>query len=254
MLQLLISTVNNHFLNRRYIPPFFDYLVINQLDENTERQDPDCNNIFSYKEKGLSKSRNKALEKTTADICLISDDDTTFCNDTYEIIVTAFNENPLADIITFQTNTPQGTPFKKYHPKKRWLNSLSAMRVTSFEIAFRTKSIATAGLRFDENFGLCAYFPTGEENIFLLDALRKGLKILYIPAPIVIHSEKSSGGNFNDTNLVKAKGAMLYRMFGQWSYLLSLFFSIKKCCLSEFNVFRFYYLMLEGIKEYKAIL
>ena len=57
--------------------------------------------IFSYKEKGASKSRNRLLEKAEGDICIFSDDDTKYVEDYEEIIKKEFKNNPEADIIIF---------------------------------------------------------------------------------------------------------------------------------------------------------
>lgn len=250
-LQLLLSTINNRFLHRNYTLPFSNYLVINQHSSDTNAALNTHKNIYNYQEKGIAKSRNKALKKATADICLIADDDIIFLDNAQQVILETFQENPSADIITFQIQTPQGHLFKTYSAKKKWHNQLSLMRVISYEIAFKRQSIISAGLKFDERFGLQADFPTGEENIFMIDAYKKGLKILYAPVPIVIHAEKSSGKNLHDHQMISARGAVFYRMFGATAYIISLLFAIKKYPLSNSNVYRFYTLMLKGIAAYK---
>jgi len=124
------------------------------------------------------------------------------------------------------------------------------MRVASVEIAFKRNSINKTHLRFDENFGLGALFPTGEENIFLADALDKGLKLLYIPIPIVTHPPESSGQDYDNIKLVQAKGAMFERIFGLKGYAVSFLFTLKKYKSSRHSLFRFYSLMLQGAKKY----
>lgn len=251
-IQLLISTTDNKFLKRQYIPPFSDYLVINQCINLASGEYPQAGNIINDHTIGLSKSRNKALQKASADICLISDDDTSFFADTPIIIQQAFAEHPNADIITFQYQHSNGSTAKRYAKKTHWHTTYTTMAVSSIEIAFKRNAILNAGLQFDEKFGLGAKFPTGEENIFLLDALKKGLKILYVPIPIVIHPIATSGTNLNNRHLVRAKGAMFYRMFGHKAYLLCLLFSLKKHYRSNMNCYRLYCLMLAGIKTYRV--
>ena len=128
----------------------------------------------------------------------------------------------------------------------------SIMKVSSIEIAFRINSIKIKNLKFDEKFGLGTNNPTGEEAIFLSDALKQGLKILYIPLPIVFHPKESSGGMFKDNpKLIRAKGAMFYRIFGIWGYLVSFLFALKKYRMSNYKFFKFLTYMLEGINKYK---
>jgi GT2 family glycosyltransferase len=251
--KILISTVDDKFLNRAYTPPA-DFLIINQLI-NKESSDYSKLNLFSYKEKGLSKSRNRAIEHCNSDIALISDDDVIYVKNIQEILMKAFEENPEADIITFQIKTPEGKFFKNYKYIPFMHNIKSLMKVSSIEIALKVDSIRKNNIKFDENFGLGSRFPTGEEIIFLTDALKKGLKIKFLPITIAYHKKESSGGNFkNNISLIKAKGAMFYRIFGSKGYLISLIFALKKYKLSNYSFFKFYKLMLEGIKEYKGII
>jgi len=76
------------------------------------------------------------------------------------------------------------------------------------------------------------------------------LKLLYLPTPIVIHPQESSGAAFNDAGLIQAKGAMLQRIFGIKSYAVSLLYAAKKYQMSGFSLFHFYKLMLQGAREY----
>lgn len=76
MFKILISTVDDKFMKRKYMPKC-KYLVKNQLI-NKDNSDYELSNVYSFKEKGLSKSRNKALELCDSDIALISDDDVVY--------------------------------------------------------------------------------------------------------------------------------------------------------------------------------
>lgn len=251
MFKILISTVDDKFMKRKYMPKC-KYLVINQLI-NKDDSDYKLSNVFSFKEKGLSKSRNKALELCDSDIALISDDDVVYVDNIEEILEMAFKENQDVDIITFQIKTPDGNFFKENYKKFKFFHNMrTIMQVSSIEIAFRVKSIKENKIKFDEKFGLGTNYPTGEEAIFLYDAMKKGLKIIYLPTPIVYHPKESSGGMFkNNPTLIKAKGAMLYRIFGFKSYLISILFTYKKYKISNYSFLGFFRYMLFGIKEYK---
>ncbi len=235
-LQILISTMNNKFIDRNITPPA-PYVLINQISP----------------EKGLSKSRNQAIAKNSSDIGLISDDDLEYKEDIENIILEAFTKNSDADIITFQVQTPDGLAYKKYKADSFWHTQKSIMSVSSVEIAFRNSSIKEKALTFDERFGLGSDFPTGEEVIFLSDALKMGLKILYIPIPIVIHPLESSGKNYDNPLLIQAKGAMFYRIFSFLGYGASLLFALKKYKSSPHSLMHFFALMSEGIRNYRSI-
>ena len=250
-LQLLISTVDGAFFARGYAPPFDDYLVINQISPpNGGEGSGPAGRVFDYRETGLSRSRNRALHHAAADICVIADDDVRHPADAAAVIARAFADHPRADIITFQARTPDGMPFKRYPSRPRRHTPRSIMRVSSWEIALRLSSIRAAGLRFDERFGLGAAFPTGEENIFLLDSLRRGLNLRYIPLPIAIHPAASSGADFHNPDLVAAKGAVFRRMFGAASPPVEFAFACKKYRLSGLSCWQFYRQMRKGSAAY----
>jgi len=251
LFQILISTVDNHF-QKRALPLSTPHLIINQLI-NSESLDTSQKNLFEYAERGLARSRNHALDHATGEICLLSDDDLYYKENIESLIIQAFEENPTADIITFQIETPESKAFNAYRGEPFWHTKRTIMRTASVEIAFRRSSIEKMHLSFDEHFGLGAAFPTGEENIFLSDALDKGLKLLYIPIPIVIHPPESSGQNYNDIKLVQAKGAMFERIFGLKGYAVSFLFALKKYKYSRHSLFQFYSLMLQGVKKYRNL-
>ena len=237
-LEILISTMNSKFQKRELKPPA-PYLIIDQLSSKGER--------------GLAKSRNRAIESSFSDICLISDDDLEYFNNLQDNILKAFKENKDADIITFCIKTPNNKPYKRYKNIAFWHTKKTIMRVSSVEIAFRLESINRVNLRFDENFGLGSKFPTGEEIIFLSDAIDRGLKILYLPIDIVVHPIESSGKDYNNKNLIEAKGAMFYRLFGGLGYGVSALFALKKYKESPHSLSKFYTIMLEGIKKFRRI-
>ena len=232
------------------------HTVVNQgiaYNKNIFPNHPDLH-IQSFTEKGLSISRNRNIKLLTESIGLITDQDVRFKPDFQNTIITAFEKSPNADIIIFQIEDEQAMPFKKYKKHSFWMNQRDIMKVSSIEIALRTTSIVEKELLFDEDFGLGSTYPTGEEAIFLSDALKMGLKIKYIPAPIVIHPKGSSGYQFSQNkSLIRAKGAMFYRMFTQKAYLISIIFAFKKYKLSSESLINFVKLMFEGISSYKNL-
>ena len=83
-------------------------IVINQCPESNRLLiciEYGNNKLFSYNEKGLSKSRNKALGKSDADICVIADDDIKYDDKYKEIIEKAYKKYPKADLIAFYVNS-----------------------------------------------------------------------------------------------------------------------------------------------------
>lgn len=170
--------------------------------------------FLSFNERGLSKSRNRAIENTGAKIALISDEDVKFVNDVEEKVVNAFEKYPDADILTFKIETPEGAPYKTSYSQDSFVHTRSSIyRVSSVEIAMRMDSIRQKSLIFDESFGLGAKYSSGEEVIFLNDAMNKGLKLRYVPETIVFHPLESSG-KVLDKKFFRSKGAIVRRLYG----------------------------------------
>lgn len=230
MLTILMATMHRQSISEidwQYKNTDARVLLINQSDFNGEESQGTVR-MLSCQERGSSKSRNMALRNASGDICLIADDDVAYVDGMNEIVNKAFSDHPDADIITFQIQTPEGEPFNKGYPAhKQWHNWRSILRCASIEIAFRRSAVANAGLSLDERFGLGSKYRVHDEIIFLKDALDKGLKLLYLPIPIVIHPAESSGTDYND-HLISSKGAAFVRLFGPKGMALNVLFAIKK--------------------------
>ena len=114
-LEILISTKNRDnldFLNNIFIKNNThsnSILIINQTHK-TDFSCPKIDNInlININEIGLSKSRNLAINNAKSDICLLADDDILYEENFDSIIISAFNLNPSADIITFKMNDLNG--------------------------------------------------------------------------------------------------------------------------------------------------
>ncbi len=230
-------------------------VMVNQCDSESSLQSPsDDLRIFHYAETGISRSRNKALSHARGDIFLITDDDVELLDGFDRTLEEAFRKYEDADIITFQSVNEQGRMRKSYSAAPHWHSIKTLMRVSSIEIALRRKSFDGHTLPFDERFGLGASWPTGEETVFLSDALQQGRKILYVPRPIVRHADLSSGRSLHgNASVITAKGAMLYRIFGWKAYGISLLFALKKRRETGFSLARTIRLMYAGIEDFKSM-
>ncbi|WP_214694319.1 glycosyltransferase [Exiguobacterium sp. s160] len=223
-----------------------DVLIINQYN-NMESVSLNNNvRMLNFPEKGLSKSRNRAIENAVGEICIISDDDVVYVENFSEIVSEAFANND-ADVITFQVITPCGEKYKKYADKSFAHTNKSILKVSSIEIAFNRKRINKAGIKFNENFGLGAKFSSGEENLFLRDCIKKGLAIKYVPLPIVIHKKESSG-TLNNDQIFISKGALFKELFGWRSYFVNILFAILKYSEYKkiFSLRKALYLLFKG--------
>lgn len=155
-------------------------VIINQCNQdNIEYLD---NNIkwIDSKDRGLSKSRNLAIKYSDADICLIADDDEIFNDLCEKIIIESFFTYPEYDVITFNLEN------LNYNKSKRnfRVGFIEAMRTSSVQIAFRRDKIVNKDIWFDEKMGSGTGNGGAEENKFLFDCLKSGLKIRHVPFTI----------------------------------------------------------------------
>lgn len=167
--------------------------------------------------RGLSRNRNNALRAAEGDIIVIADDDCRYTEERIDSVRQAYLGHPEADVICFQAETYDGQPLKRYPPTP--MPYAQACRKgyypASVEMTFRRSSIATAGLRFDERFGIGAQYPASEEEIFLCDAIEAGLRVEYVPQPIVQTDPVTTGSRFlSDERLQTTKGAVFRRRYG----------------------------------------
>lgn len=117
-----------------------DVLIINQCNKNEDefyKNNEYTVRVISTTTRGLSLSRNMALDNAIGDICLLCDDDEVLYSDYREKIVQEFIRNPEADIICFKRDNTK----KRYLPIRYRINKMTALHVSSVEIAIKKNKI-----------------------------------------------------------------------------------------------------------------
>jgi len=242
ILEVIITTMNDSIL--RVIDKFFPaednviFLISHQITKYEKNVFEDRINEFlnlrpdvsyiHFFEKGLSRNRNRSMEKSQGDICLVTDDDIVFKPKAFSNVLKSFERLPESDVITYKAEFPDGKKYKRYKSEISKHTKRSSMRVSSFEIAYKRESINKANLRWDEHFGLGGNPYTNHmENIFLVDALDANLQCYFYPKTVVIHPFDNSGFNYSD-HLVFSKGAAFKKMFGCKAFIINIIFAFKK--------------------------
>lgn len=229
--------------------------VLNTLDKNaidllSSRQDVE---LVQVNEKGLSKSRNRALEMSKGDLALVCDEDVQFLPDFYSTICEGFKEHSKSAnlaAITFMY-LRNGQPAKKYRPKTFRHHRFTLGSVSSIEVVLNMNWLRKKNLRFDERFGLGAHYGSGEEYIFLQDInLNKG-RLFFYPKAIVAHEEETTGAQWTD-ELIKAKGAVFKRVFGGLTWLVLRKFSNRKYREAGMSKAKMRSLLKEGAKAFAS--
>lgn len=256
-IEVLISTMYqtdyNRFLQKIRIQS--DAVVINQC--NTENR-----KNFKYKgfnilwidtlERGLSNSRNMAIENSTADICILVDDDEELRFGYAQIIEESFEENKDYQILRFKVEGIE-KPFKKYPEQSFKIGFLKSLQISSVEIAFRRDVVLKNNIEFDPFIGAGTKFPMGEENAFLFHCLQKKLRIRYVPKTIAdLHIGVSTWFTGYDKRYFIGRGAAFTSMSEWWAPILILQFAVRKRKLykEELSLYETIRYMFQGRKEY----
>lgn len=151
---------------------------------------------------GLAVNRNNAMRFCTADIILQCDNDLEYYPEGLEQVRRVFQQQPDLDVATLRSDhgDPARFPGRQVTLKGKLPKNYF---VTSFEIALRRSS--AGGLRFAEEFGLGApELQCGEDEVFLLTAMRAGYCCRFVPITICAHPHPSTGlkSRFTSKNLM----------------------------------------------------
>jgi glycosyltransferase involved in cell wall biosynthesis len=256
-LQVLVSTMNQTEISGliKDMKIKSSYVVINQVTKlkTLPLKVVDKSGMFlSFYERGLSRSRNRALENSNADICVIADDDMYYTDDYQDTILSAYKQYPDADIIAFFVDNENTAETKPVLAEGR-LGLLKTMKLASWQITFKKSSVQDKDICFDTNFGTGTEMYMGEENIFLFDCWKKGLSIYYVPKKIAVLREDSVSTWFEGYNekYFIVKGEAFRRMAGSiGGIFLCLQFVIRKYNIykNEISLLKATKLILKGSK------
>lgn len=228
-----------------------DTVIINQCDEENYKEENICNALlrtFSVTDRGLTKSRNLAISKSQADICIICDDDEIF-NEGYEKAVSsAYGALPDADIIIFDM---VDRPLKWGNSIKR-LGYIDLMSVSSWQITFRREKLLASGVLFDENMGAGSGNGAEEEFRFLTQCRKAKLRIYHYPFRLasVAQTQSTWFKGFDEEFFVNRGNTTRYIMGLPLSVLYAAYYAFaKRKQLSGMSMLRAFSYTVKGIKE-----
>lgn len=168
--------------------------------------------MLSFDERGIARSRNRAIEHARADLLLFTDDDVHCLPTALSEVRAAFAAAPEAAAITFRfRDSETGAPARAYPRLPGAHTPLSVASVMSVEVAVRRSRLGAVA--FDERFGLGSVYPSGEEAIFLRDLQRAGQRVRHAPVTVCEHPGQGSAEQIWDATAARAKGAVLRRMY-----------------------------------------
>lgn len=236
-LQVLISCMHqkdHSIIERTNIQS--DVIVINQCDIDkreefsfVNKKGDICNALFiSTTERGLSKSRNMAIRNATSDVCLICDDDEILEDDYIEKIIKEHQSKSNISIIAFNLNDR----YRTFPQESHKIGYIRALKLASWQISFKLYDINTKHISFDESMGAGVTMGGSEENKFLIECIKNGLKGVYVPILIGSVSQEISTWAVDSNNCVKYfkdRGQAYRKLMGGFLGFSYIFYSsIKK--------------------------
>ena len=246
-LEVLLSVMNLDKQDLKKMNITTDCIVINQCGYNSYEEYENFK-IYSYNEKGISKSRNKALENANGDILLLCDDDVTYNNEYETIIKNEFKKNKDADIIIF--NLESINRKIRYNKRNKKVHFYNCLRYGTYRIAMRKQAVTD--IKFNELFGPNSKYCSGEDGLFLIDCLKKGLK-LYASNKYIgkVDQGKSTWFNGYNCRYFFDRGA-LYCAINKYLYLFIGIYCLlrNKTTYKKIGFFKALKCIIDGKKAY----
>lgn len=258
-LQVLISVYGEDGIQRAAkskhpMAPEFSYLLAWQTESGKEPLPeallrPDMQ-VLQSTSKGLCRNRNLSLEAADGEILLIGDDDVDYDREDLQKLLAVFDAEPDLDMATFQFRTrPE---WRKAYPNDSFSlqNAPKGYSVSSVEIAFRRKSVQ-GKIRFNEDYGIGGrLYSSGEESLFVCDALRAGLCVRYYPFPIADHFAPTTAQKQKETSTFWETKAAVIHYIHPHTWFFRLLLNAWRAGSGK-NSFRFLRWGLKGLEKKK---
>lgn len=171
--------------------------------------------MITTKTRGVGINRNIALMHADADILAIADDDMVYRPDYEDIELTAFAKLPDADAIIFNVEVI-GRQGDRINRKIERVHFYNALNYGAQRIALRRKSILKSNIYFNQCFGGGTIYSAGEDTLYVVEMLKKGLKIYTYPETIASVDQTTSTWFHGYNNKYFYDKGVLYKAISRW--------------------------------------
>ena len=194
-MQILIAAVNQ---DKKTLPETMniqcDAVVVNQCGRKGKE-------VFKWRghtilwidsdERGVGKSRNRALHAADHEFLQFADEDIRYHNGYVEKIEKEFDLHPEAELFLCDIERSEdraGQINTSFH-RINWTNY---GRYGTWAICARTEVIKKHNIVFSKMFGGGAHYSAGEDSLFLHDCLKCGIKMYSQPIELGVESDRPS--------------------------------------------------------------
>lgn len=233
-----------------------DAIIVNQCDHyDYSEKNYDGNKVqfFSMKERGVGLSRNTALQRSEADIILFSDEDIVYDDGYVSKVLEAFEARPGADMLIFNMRVCEER-FTYHTSKEKRIHSYNAGRYPTYSFAIRREKLIKTGVTYSLLFGGGAKYSAGEDSLFLMNCIKKGLRVYALP--IEIGEEKARPSTWFQGYTEKFfydRGVLYHHLYGWLAPVFAARFIMakKSFMCQEVPAGKAYKLIKKGIKDAK---
>ena len=178
--------------------------------------------------RGVGVNRNLALTYASAEICLLADDDVVYKDNVEELVTAEFNAHPDADVFIFHLDTDDPIRQQISYPKTKKCSRFCRMPWGGVRIAVRLNSVRKANIWFTTLFGGGCIFPSGEDSMWLRDAMRKGL-CFYVSKETIgrVSFETSTWFTGYNENFFYGKGAYCVNCYKRLFYVWMIYYAFR---------------------------
>lgn len=259
-LQVLLATMNQQdFSIAKQMNISCDAVIANQADRDCVEQMQTATGtwkMITTTTTGVGINRNIGLLAATADVVLFADDDAVYNDDMPASVVTAFQENPQADVIIFGIDyVKDGAIIEKRRMQNKRLRVTNAMRYGACAMAVRRESLLRNNITFHQKFGGGCSFSAGEDSLFLKTCLDHKLRV-YGNEYVLGSCRKDSSSWFTGYHekYFYDKGVLLRYLFPKMHYVMAPYFAFFFKRETKLSALRRLRWILTGIRGGKKML
>ena len=204
---------------------------------------------------GVGKNRNIALVFASGDYLLFSDDDVAYYDGYERIVEQAFSSIKKADFIVFNFDKNDGHEIKKDNNSKIYrLHFYNSLHYGTVRIAVKRDSLLKVNTWFSLLYGGGCSFSNGEDSLFILEMLRKGLVgYRYNKSLGQYDSSNSTWFKGYNAKFFYDKGVWLKNAFPKTCFLMKYYFAKKFQKESNLNKGEILKCLRDGIKGFKKL-
>lgn len=205
--------------------------------------------------KGVGINRNLGLALTKATYSLIVDDDMIFYDNATDIIENALKTYPNADIIIFNFDyVKNGNIVRSRMKKTKAINFFNCLNYGICCTLINNNVINKYNISFSTLFGGGCIYSCGEDSLFFLDCVRKGLKVYTYLNPIGqnVYRESTWFNGYNE-KFFYDKGAWIACAFPKLKHFIKWYFIVRFRKLSGIPLKKIRKYVNAGIKGFSIL-